>query len=560
MKRITLIALALLSAFAQAENIKISKPKPNKALVYLSGAELSYRNNLYLNSGVHDIVIDGVSPILDENSISAYLKGGTVIDARKEVYYTETKTPIAQHQKYYYFIQKINDSIEDVEWEIKDCSNKLIALGKEKQLLLGNKMIRGEFTKDSLALLKASLDLLKVRLRAIDDESLVQEKRNGRLEKLLNLLNARLTYYTNLQNSNLNTIDPQSTQPIHQIIVSVDVQEAGNCQLVLKYYVYSAGWTPLIDIMASASKSSLKLIQRAKVYQNSGIDWKDVDLVLSTSNPSQGNERPYLSIWNLYYGYPNSYPAKVNKAMSRSTYNEVMKPEVSKKSLTTQDDAEGASFDANQIEPIFTIDESVMRIEYSIKTSSSIASDNKPHHVVINSTEVPYTMAYSAVPKLDPDAFLMGKLVGWEDLNLLPSSARLYFDESFIGTTTIDPQTTSDTLLINLGRDKEVVMKRFTLKEKCKDQILSDLKSHTKSYEITIRNTKAIALDFDLEDQMPVSNDPTIKINLIDKDGATLNELTGQLSWHYKLKPKETKKVRFTYEVKYPKDKFIQGL
>jgi uncharacterized protein (TIGR02231 family) len=169
-------------------------------------------------------------------------------------------------------------------------------------------------------------------------------------------------------------------------------------------------------------------------------------------------------------------------------------------------------------------------------------------------------MAYSAVPKLDPDAFLMGKLVGWEDLNLLPSSARLYFDESFIGTTTIDPQTTSDTLLINLGRDKEVVMKRITLKEKCKEQVLSDYKVHTKSYEITIRNTKAIALDFDLEDQIPVSSDPNIKINIIDKDGADLNELNGQLSWHFKLKPKETKKVRFTYEVKYPKDKFIQGL
>jgi uncharacterized protein (TIGR02231 family) len=241
-------------------------------------------------------------------------------------------------------------------------------------------------------------------------------------------------------------------------------------------------------------------------------------------------------------------------------YNEVMKPEVAKKSLAIQDDAEGQSFDANQMEPVFTVDESVMRIEYTIKSSTNIASDNKPHHVVINSTDVPYTMAYSAVPKLDPDAFLMGKLVGWEDLNLLPSSARLYFDESFIGTTTIDPQTTSDTLLINLGRDKEVVMKRITLKEKCKEQVLSDYKVHTKSFEITIRNTKAIALDFDLEDQIPVSSDPNIKINLIDKDGADLNELNGQLSWHFKLKPKETKKVRFTYEVKYPKDKFIQGL
>lgn len=564
MKSIILALSGLFFTSLNAESIKIIKPKPDRAVVYLSGAELSYRNNINLSVGSHDIVVEGVSPSLDENSISAYLKGGMVIDARKEIRYLEQKTPIAQHQKYHYMIQKINDSLEDVNWEIKDCNNKLSALGKEKQLLLGNRMIKGEFIKDSLGLLKGSLDLLKVRLRSIDDEELTQDKRKSKLQKAYTLLSARLQYFTNLQNDNLNTIDPLSTQPIHQIVVSVEVTEPATCQLVLKYFVYSAGWTPLLDVMATSNKNTLKLIQRAKVYQNSGIDWKDIQLVLSSSNPSQNNNRPYLSVWNLYFGYPNSYPAQVNKALARSKYNEVMKPQLARKDVDVQDDVQNnvqeGRFDAKQLDPVFTIDESMMRVEYTIKSNCQIASDNKAHNVVINSTDVPYSMAYSAVPKLDADAFLMGKLLGWEDLNLMPSSARLYFDESFIGTTTIDPNTTKDTLYMNLGRDKEVVVKRLSVKDKCKEQVLSDQKVVSKSYEITIRNTKALTLDFELEDQIPVSNDQLIKVSLIEKDGADFNEVNGQLTWKFKLKSKETKKIRFTYEVKYPKDKYVQGL
>ena len=560
MKSIILALSGLFFTSLFAESIKIIKPKPDRAVVYLSGAELSYRNNINLSVGAHDIVVEGVSPSLDENSISAYLKGGMVIDARKEIRYLEQTTPIAQHQKYYYMIQKINDSLEDVNWEIKDCNNKLSALGKEKQLLLGNRMIKGEFIKDSLGLLKGSLDLLKVRLRSIDDEELTQDKRKSKLQKTYSQLSVRLQYFTNLQNDNLYTIDPQSTQPIHQIVVSVEVTEPTTCQLVLKYFVYSAGWTPLLDVMATSNKNTLKLIQRAKVYQNSGIDWKDIQLVLSSSNPSQNNNRPYLSVWNLFFGYPNSYPAQVNKALARSKYNEVMKPQLARKDVNAQDDVQEGKFDAKQLDPVFTIDESMMRVEYTIKSNCQIASDNKAHNVIINSTDVPYTMAYSAVPKLDADAFLMGKLLGWEDLNLMPSSARLYFDESFIGTTTIDPNTTKDTLYMNLGRDKEVVVKRLSVKDKCKEQVLSDQKVLTKSYEITIRNTKALTLDFELEDQIPVSNDQLIKVSLIEKDGADFNEVNGQLTWKFKLKSKETKKIRFTYEVKYPKDKYVQGL
>jgi hypothetical protein len=75
-----------------------------------------------------------------------------------------------------------------------------------------------------------------------------------------------------------------------------------------------------------------------------------------------------------------------------------------------------------------------------------------------------------------------------------------------------------------------------------------------------VRNTKAITLDFEIEDQIPVTNDPNIKITLLSKDGAMYNELTGKLTWKINVKSKDVKKLVFSYEVRYPKDKYVVGL
>jgi hypothetical protein len=75
-----------------------------------------------------------------------------------------------------------------------------------------------------------------------------------------------------------------------------------------------------------------------------------------------------------------------------------------------------------------------------------------------------------------------------------------------------------------------------------------------------VRNTKAIALDFEVEDQIPVASDNTIKVDLLNKDGAIYNELTGKLTWKITVKPKDSKKIVFSYEVRYPKGKYIGTL
>ena len=562
MKSIFICAFLSATLFLQAQSSKTIKPKPDKAIVYLSGAELSYSESLALSAGATEIIIEGVSPSADENSISAFLRGGMVIDTKKGLRYPEAPKVFDIDMKYNFIINRINDSIEDMAWLVKDCNNKQAALQKERALLLGNRLMRGEFARDSLGLLKSTLDLLRSRLNNIDEEELTVDKRESKYGKITAKLNERLEYFSNLQSNNLNGIHTEQYNPIYQIIVSVEMEAAATCQLSLKYYVPTAGWMPRYDIMAGSGQEKIQLVHRAQVYQNTGVDWKDVSLTLSTSNPALGNTKPLLNAWNLYFGYPSTYSESVNKQKSMGyNYNQMPKA-LGKASIVTSDSKSEDMDDANvQVaEPIFKMGDNFLRMEYDIKTKYTIASDNKAHNVVVSSTEVPVTLTYMAVPKLEKDAFLMGKIANWEDLNLLPASARIYFDESYIGLTAIDPETTKDTLYMNLGRDRNIVVKRLAMKDKCKEQVLSEYKVLNKTFEITVRNTKAITLDFEIEDQIPVTNDPNIKITLLSKDGAIYNELTGKLTWKINVKSKDIKKLVFSYEVRYPKDKYVVGL
>lgn len=560
MKYLFLMAATLFSVAIGAEIKKPIKSKPDKATVFLTGVELTHTDFISLLPGNNEITIEGTSANADESSITAYFKGAMVIDTRKVQIYPETHKSFEMELKYNSIINRIKDSLEDLGFDMKGCSNKMSALDKEKQLLLNNSMMRGTFQKDSLALLKSSLDLIRGRLNDIDDEYLIQERKYAKLTKLKTALDERLNHYTNLLNQYQFGENVFSYKVINQIVVSVDAEKEMSGNLVVKYYDPSAGWMPKYDVNASATGEKLQLIYRGQVYQNTGIDWSNISLTLSTSNPAQGNTKPLLSVWNLFYGYPQTYSYGLNKQnMGVQNYNYKAAPTLESKSLSTDDVR--AEIDATaSVEPAFTVSENMMNVEYDIKSKYSIASDNKAHNVIVDKVDVPVTYTFMAVPKLDNNAFLMGKVSNWEDLNLLPAMARIYFDDSYVGNTVVNPNTVRDTLYLDLGRDKSIMIKRQNLKDKCKEQIIGDDKIITKTVEISIRNTKSMSIDFELEDQIPIAGDNTIKIELLKSDGAIYNELTGKLTWKLNIKSKDTKKVVFSYQVKHPKNKFIGAL
>lgn len=174
--------------------------------------------------------------------------------------------------------------------------------------------------------------------------------------------------------------------------------------------------------------------------------------------------------------------------------------------------------------------------------------------------EIYTSYEYRAVPKLDTDAFIMARITGWDDLNLMSAKANIYFENMYVGETFINADETKDTLDIALGRDNSIQISRKRLKNFEKDKFLNDQKVLTYAYEIHVRNGKNSNIRLVVEDQIPISNNQQIKVELTDNGKAEVNEYTGMLSWDLKLKAKENKTIKYSFVIKHDKDKQLSML
>ena len=77
------------------------------------------------------------------------------------------------------------------------------------------------------------------------------------------------------------------------------------------------------------------------------------------------------------------------------------------------------------------------------------------------------------------------------------------------------------------------------------------------TWKIEIRNTKKTAIDLILRDQIPVSQNEEIKVEIKDISGGKLEEKSGIVKWRMILTPGQRIEKIISYELKYPKDKQI---
>jgi uncharacterized protein (TIGR02231 family) len=195
-------------------------------------------------------------------------------------------------------------------------------------------------------------------------------------------------------------------------------------------------------------------------------------------------------------------------------------------------------------------------INFNIEPPYTIASNGKTQKIDIKTYPLPATYQYQAVPKLDADAFLVAQATDWEELNLLAGEASLFFEDTYLGSSLLNTQNLEDTLLLSLGRDKNVVIERKKTNYN-KRQLLGGNKTESRTFEIIIKNKKQQAINLVIEDQIPISTDKAIMIENIDHPEAEYDEKTGKLTWRIMLPANADKKISFKYTVKYPKDRTL---
>jgi uncharacterized protein (TIGR02231 family) len=552
---ITFLALLLTLKLKAANTFKA---KVEKATVFLNGAQLFSSHDITLTQGISEVIFDGVSPLLQAPSLQASGKGNfTIMEVKFDAVYPEALAPSKPSSKKLKALQLVNDSITEVQLQLDELADKMSALQTEKNILLGNRLIKGETKRDTLNLFKDAMDYLRTRLSNLNAETYKIKREQNVRNQLLADLKERQNTLSQMINQVENTGLP-APQANYRVIVSVLAELPTTGSLSINYFVAQAGWTPEYDLRADNNNNKLQLTHKARITQNTGVDWNNTLLTLATGTPMQSTIKPdlapaYLSFYNAYQ------KVQKKKTLEKNAPQTLFLNETLASGTTANLDVDDTK-DATYSFDWTSVSENILNTEYDVKLRYNIPTDGKQHLVAIQTKDLKTNYNLSAVPKMDASAYLLAKITGWEDLNLIPGNSRIYFDGSYIGESYIDPNTTNDTLVLSMGRDKAIVIQRKKLKNKTKEKVLLEEKTISVTYEILVKNTKSVATELHLDDQIPLSSTPAIVVKLIESSKAKYDAETGKLAWDINLKPKETRKISFTYEVKIPKDKVIAGL
>lgn len=506
----------------------VVKPTPSNVKVFLRGAELSYTAKIKVNKGMNDVVFTGLASNIDRNSIHVSAKGDAIIMSvvqRFDYLRPPEKTPQ---------IKALEDSLEVQNKFLTFNQNETDVLKLEVDLILANKNIGNEKIGVSITELQKIAEFYRKRFAEIKNKMFDLSQSAKKIQKNIERIQRQL-----------NELNYQLNKPTNEIVVTISAKQEGTIEAALSYLIRDAGWEPAYDVRVDKINSPAVLNYKANVWQSSGLDWRDVEIVLSTRNPVVNNNKPELYSWFIDFERPILY-REMKAGAQKTVMNEA---QISDAAATPQTMAN-----------YFDVNEKQLSVEFTPQIKYSIPSDSKPHLVALQEFSVPAKYEYYAAPKLDNNAFLVTRLTDWANYNLLAGQTNIYFENSYIGQSSINPATTKDTLSISLGRDQNISVLREVLKDFSEDKFLSSNVERTFAFDIKVKNNKKVPVKILVEDQIPISKNEDIIVKLIDSSGATYNSESGKLKWIVDVDGGKSVVKKLIYSIKYPKDKLIQGL
>jgi uncharacterized protein (TIGR02231 family) len=526
-------------------------PNISEVTVYRSGAKISSTANVRVAAGKSEIVFENLSPYFNPNSLQVKIKGAaTLVSA---VFQMRTPGPAPENPR----APVLRDSLVWLGDEFARIRDEREVLDSERALMETKMQQIGTTnggTNPTIILTVAELRELSTfyrqRLSEIKERMLqlvIKERKTNEL-------------YQKIQ-QNLQKIQPNVANQTGEIVLKIESASAQPIDITCTYLVTQASWSPLYDLRSEGIGKPLRLVYKANVRNFSGFDWKAVKLHLSTANPLANNDRPILAPvfvdFRVLYAY-QQMDDRMKKDVA--TYNMAQAPAAAR-DMARSGAAESASLEEVVVfEPETPIEErgNDFVTNFDLAKPQDILADGQENVVTVDEQDVPADYEYHAVPKIEPAVFLLAKITDYGKYNLLPGTANIFYQDTYIGQTTVNPQTVADTLLLSLGRDEQITVKRVQPKDFTeRRKIFSNTVKETYSYEIAVKNNKSVPIKVEILDQVPVSKQKDIIVELEEKDGATFNEDFGKLKWELEIPANQSKRVRFTYSMKYPKDKNV---
>jgi uncharacterized protein (TIGR02231 family) len=523
-----LILAALFTAFAQNE--KSIKAEIKHVTVFPDRAQVDHEGTITVTPGKTTFKLGGLSPYIDVQSIQVKGYGEfTILSVNYQNNYIENLEDSPE-------IKSIRNQIEVLQAKVEDENAALSTLKEREAFLIANRAILVKETTFTIEQLKNVMELYTTSIDQINTTSLKKQRLIKEYNKQIAALQQQAT-------------DKMGKQqlPSGEILVAISSEKQLSGKMTVSYVVSNAGWYPSYDIRVDDIKNPVGIFYKANVFQNSGVDWNDVKLSFSNATPWVAGDIPVIYPWFIDFNVPQPilYRGKVNRSEA---------PQVMMESVA-QDKAMEEVKEAAPVIVAKQVGETT--ITFDIAVPYTIPSDGKLQTVEIQRLTSPAEYKYVTTPKLSEKAYLAAYITDWAKLSLQTGEATLYFENSFVGKSTLNVNQLTDTLTISLGTDNSILVKREKRKDFTTRKVLGSNRTDIFSFLLTVRNNKSTAVKITLNDQIPVSSNNSISVDPTELSGGKLNSQTGEIKWDLELKPQESRQIIFSYSVKYPKDKIV---
>ena len=341
-----------------------------------------------------------------------------------------------------------------------------------------------------------------------------------------------------------------------EVRIELAASAATKATLRVSYAVRNARWAPLYDARLDTGgrdrKPALELVRRAEITQNTGEDWSDVALTVSTVRTARGGSAPDLNSLIVQYPPPLRPAAPANAAMDsarpaqRGVMAKVAEP-FAERADEQQATAEVGSF----------------QVMFKIPGRVSVGASEGAKSLRISTAAIAPDLAVRAVPVKDPTAFLEASFKQGEDAPLLPGRIAIYRDGVFVGRGQMAAASKDEPVRLGFGADDKIKIERTVVKrnEGSAGLIVTTSKTDERSFKTTVRNGHDFPIKVAIEDQLPVSENEDIQVEMLSSTTppttTNLRDKRGVLEWAFEAKPGEVKDISFAWRVRWPKDKGV---
>lgn len=556
-------------------------------VVYPDKAEITRRINVEVTEGLSQINMTNLSKSIEPSTLRVLIGGNSILN---EVNFV-AKSALDENVEASGQLDDLKIKQAELLKEFNDLDVKENTLKKQKDVLeaFANRIINFKSNPqdgfDAVSI--SSLDMVSKFLPMYEEQSAKISDNLSEVKELRLSLDKKLKEVTN----EINATDPAKDGIIsREVQILIEAYDTEEVKLFVSYVVNDAGWVPKYDLRIHSRDKNLKVLYFGLVSQNTGEDWNDAKISLSTAAPSTGG-LPSLGTHELHGrlaampGTPNSFKRTRHHGTSIKRKKSEKNVRIPTTESTIEEDAAAeltpkvngiehgsdenlmVDFKDLALEEVIPVESRPVVISTTYGAAMeevNVPSDKTGHKVNIAKIDLPAAFFYASCPRVCPHAFL--KITARNDsaYALLAGQADIFLDGNYCSKAQMKDVCPTEDFEVDVGSDPTIkVAYRPLLRHK-----ETGSKTHLISYtqDMDLKNGRKESVNVVVTDQLPKSNDDKVKVVLHEPDVKKKKETIARLNcnnnieWNVEIPADSTAKIKLRYSIEFPLNMDVTGL